>query len=297
MEALTALAAEDDRIVLATGDLGFMVVEPFAEAFPDRFLNLGVAEQHLVGVATGMAHDGLRPFAYSITPFLTHRALEMLRDGPDLHGLPVHTVGVGVGHEYGPAGHSHHAVDDLAALRTLPSTTVVTPIDDRDAADLLRRTHRGDGPVHHRLSKRSRVLDVPRPDGLAPANVGHGADVLLVTLGSTFALGLEVRDALARDGVEVDVLGVRAFAGGRPLGLDGAFDGRRLVVTIEDHVLPGGLGEAVAGIVADGGSGPRLVRHGIPSGHSPPGLGAAALDAWAGLTTPRLVAAIARAVA
>ena len=104
MSTLTELAAQDERVVLLTGDLGFMALEPFADRFPGRFFNVGVAEQNMVGLSTGLAEAGLIPFVYSIVTFATLRAYEFIRNGPVLHRLPVRVVGVGGGFEYGPAG-------------------------------------------------------------------------------------------------------------------------------------------------------------------------------------------------
>src|SRR3954468_1576453 len=113
---LTELAARDRRIVLLTGDLGYMALEPFAEQHPDRFFNVGVAEQNMVGLATGLAEAGFVPFVYSIVTFATLRPYEFIRNGPVLHGLPVRVVGVGGGFEYGHAGPTHHGLEDVGVL-------------------------------------------------------------------------------------------------------------------------------------------------------------------------------------
>src|SRR5438132_5331459 len=118
VQTLADLAAQDPRIVVLTGDLGFMALEPFSERFAERFLNVGVAEQNMVGMATGLAEAGFIPFVYSIATFAALRPIEFIRNGPVLHRLPVRIVGMGMGFEYGHAGHTHHAVEDVAALRT-----------------------------------------------------------------------------------------------------------------------------------------------------------------------------------
>src|SRR5436190_21477303 len=106
---LGELAAEDERVVLLTADLGFMVWEPFAERFPDRFFNVGVAEQNMLGMATGLAESGFVPFAYSIATFASMRAYEFFRNGAALHGFPVRLVGVGAAFDYGLNGITHYA--------------------------------------------------------------------------------------------------------------------------------------------------------------------------------------------
>jgi len=110
-------AERDDRIMLLTGDLGFMALEPFRERFPDRFFNMGVAEQNMIGVATGLADAGYTPFCYSIVPFAVLRPFEFIRNGPVLHGLPVRIIGIGGGFEYGTAGPTHFGLEDIAELK------------------------------------------------------------------------------------------------------------------------------------------------------------------------------------
>src|SRR5206468_2385099 len=134
VDTLIELAECDPRVVLLTGDLGFMVVEPFVERFPDRFFNMGVAEQNMVGVATGLAEAGFIPYVYSIVTFATLRPYEFIRNGPVLHQLPVRIVGVGGGYGYGPAGPTHHGVEDIGVMRMQPGLAVIAPADNRQAA-------------------------------------------------------------------------------------------------------------------------------------------------------------------
>lgn len=151
VQTVISLASRDDRILLLTGDLGFMVLEPFAARFPERFFNLGVAEQNMVGVATGLAEAGFVPFVYSIATFLTMRAYEFIRNGPILQRLPVRLLGVGGGFEYGPAGPTHHALEDLAIMRTQPELMVIAPSDSTQAQSALEETWNVPGPVYFRL--------------------------------------------------------------------------------------------------------------------------------------------------
>ena len=193
IQTLCDLAAEDERIVLLTGDLGYMVMEPFRRRFPERFFNVGVAEQNMIGMATGLAEAGFRPYAYSIATFAALRAFEFIRNGPVLHRLPVRMVGMGMGFEYGHAGPTHYAVEDIGALRTLPG------LDDRRA--------RRFGADRHRVSRHRRLA---RPDVLfASAKTiilsVHGLD-------GRFELGrLEIVREGADYGDPVDGLG---FGGG-----------------------------------------------------------------------------------
>ncbi len=170
---LVELAREHDDIVLLTGDLGYTVLEPFQEEFPDRFFNMGVAEQNMVGVATGLAEAGYRPFVYSIVTFATMRPYEFIRNGPIMHGLPVRIVGVGAGLDYAHDGVSHYGLEDVALMRMHPGMTVVAPADGRQTQAALAATWDAPGPVYYRLGKEEDLL-VPGLDGRFRAGRGGG---------------------------------------------------------------------------------------------------------------------------
>ncbi|MEM7588028.1 MAG: 1-deoxy-D-xylulose-5-phosphate synthase, partial [Acidobacteriota bacterium] len=156
LETLEELAEQDERIMLLTGDLGYTVVEPFAEKFPQRFLNVGVAEQNMIGLATGLAEAGFLPFVYSIITFAILRPYEFIRNGPVLHGLPVRIVGVGGGYEYGHGGPTHHGLEELAVSRALPGLNIVAPADFEQTRSALRATWDRPGPIFYRLGKDDR---------------------------------------------------------------------------------------------------------------------------------------------
>ena len=190
IQTLIDLAAADERVLLLTGDLGYMVMEPFIERFPSRFLNVGVAEQNMIGLATGLAEAGFRPYAYSIATFASLRPFEFIRNGPVFHRLPVRIVGMGMGFEYGHAGPSHHAVEDIATLRTLPGLTVVVPADSAQAANAVRHTAELPGPVYYSLGKNDRLA----VQGLQGRfELGHlqiasrGSDIAILAMGSVSA--------------------------------------------------------------------------------------------------------------
>ncbi|MBA3747046.1 MAG: 1-deoxy-D-xylulose-5-phosphate synthase, partial [Solirubrobacterales bacterium] len=153
LDELLDIAARDESVMLLTGDLGFMVLEPFAQRFPDRFFNVGVAEQNMVGLATGLAEAGFRPFVYSIATFATLRPYEFIRNGPALHDLPVRIVGVGGGFDYAHNGVTHHALEDLAVMRAQPRIAVVAPADPAQARSAIRTAHALPGPVYFRIGK------------------------------------------------------------------------------------------------------------------------------------------------
>jgi transketolase len=269
VRTLVDVAAQDARVLLLTGDLGYMALEPFRDAFPDRFLNVGVAEQNMLGVATGLAEAGLVPFVYSIATFVTLRPYEFIRNGPVWHRLPVRIVGIGGGFEYGPQGISHHALEDLGAMRLQPGLTVVAPADARQAATALRATWDLPGPVYYRIGKddRSEVTGLDGRFTLGRAQrIRDGDDALLVACGSVASETAAAADGLAARGVRAGALIVASVAPPPIDDLVAALGRVPLVVTVEGHYVTGGLGSLVAEIVAEHGLGCRLVRCGVRRG-------------------------------
>jgi transketolase len=275
LTALAEIAERDPRIVFLTGDLGYLALEPFRDRFPDRFFNAGVAEQNMIGVATGLAEAGFIPFAYSIATFAALRPFEFVRNGPVLHRLPVRVVGMGMGFEYGPQGPTHHACEDVGVMRTLPGLTVVIPADHAQAAAAVHATWNLDRPVYYSLGKDDRTT-VPGLDGrfgvgalqvLRPAVGGVG----IVAMGSIAAEAAAAADLLAAEGRPVGLAVVSTF---NPAPVDelAQFLARcSAAVTVEAHVVAGGLGAQVAEVIAERGIGCKLKIHAIrrsPDGHS-----------------------------
>ncbi|NNN20349.1 MAG: transketolase, partial [Acidimicrobiaceae bacterium] len=151
---ITALAAEDERVVLLAGDIGNRLFDPYRDSFPDRYINCGVAEANLTTVAAGMASCGLRPFTYSITPFITTRCLEQIRVDICYHELPVIIVGTGSGLAYNSLGATHHSCEDIGFLRLLPYMTVICPGDPTEVRLAARAALAHPGPVYIRLGKK-----------------------------------------------------------------------------------------------------------------------------------------------
>jgi transketolase len=266
VDALTEAAASDERVLLLTGDLGYTVLEPFIARFPQRYLNVGVAEQDLVGIATGLSEAGYIPFLYSIATFMTLRPYEAIRNGPAHHRLPVRIVGVGGGFEYGTAGQSHWALEDIGVMRMQPGLTVVVPADHRQAATAVRATWRMPGPIYYRIGKDDRTV-VPGLDGrfrLGSAEVlAEGQDILLVGMGSIVSEMAAAADLLADRGVTSTVLVVSSFDPSpvEDLALHLRRHDRALVV--EEHYEVGGLGSCVAEVVADNGIPCQVMRCGV----------------------------------
>jgi len=254
--------------VLLTADLGFMAVEPFSQRFPDRFFNVGVAEQNMIGLATGMAEAGLVPFVYSIAPFATLRPYEFIRNGPLLHHLPVRLVGIGGGMEYGPNGISHYALEDVAVMRTQPNMTVIAPADHRQAKQALLATSEIPGPIYFRLGKDDTSV-VPGLDGafeLGRAQLlRDGRDVAIIAMGPIATEAITAAHVLSDQGLDCAVAVVACVSPAPADDLALLLAGRRFAVTVEVHYLNGGLGSLVSEVIAERGLGVRLLRQGVRS--------------------------------
>jgi len=263
---LAELAAERNDIVFLTADLGFMALEPFSSAAPHRFINVGVAEQNMIGLATGLAEAGFRPYTYSIATFATLRPYEFIRNGPVAHRLPVRIVGVGAGFDYGSAGNTHHCLEDIAALRPQAALTIVSPADFQQAATAFRQTVDHAGPIYFRLSKDDQTI-VPGLDGRfelgRAVKLRDGADVLFVVVGTVAAEVCRAADGLQALGIDAGIVVVSSFNPAPTQDILDALTRPRLVVTVEEHSVAGGLGSLVAEIVAEHRVPAKLVRCGV----------------------------------
>jgi transketolase len=265
VHALEDLAARDSRVMLLTGDLGFTVLERFAERFPDRFVNVGVAEQNMVGLATGLAEAGFVPFVYSIGTFASLRPYEFIRNGPLLHMLPVRVVGVGAGLDYGHNGVTHYSLEDIAVMRAQPDMTVVAPADAAQAIAALRATATITGPIYFRIGKAD--LPVPGLDGRFELGrlqvLAAGADVALLALGSAASEAAQARELLAARGISAALAVVSSV---QPAPIDDLvelLEDLPLAVTVESHYRTGGLGSLTAEVIAESALSCRLVRQAV----------------------------------
>jgi transketolase len=263
---LEEIAATDDRVVLITGDLGYMVLDGFARRFPARFFNAGVAEQDMIGIATGLAEAGFIPFVYSISTFAVLRPYEFIRNGPVHHRLPVRIVGIGSGFDYGLNGVSHYALEDVAVLRCQPGLTIVAPADGDQARAAIHATWNLPGPVYYRIAKDDRGA-VPGLNGrfaLGSADVvRRGADVLLIAMGHVAADAVDAADDLEARGVSATVAIVASVAPPPLEDLRALLRRHPAAFTVEAHYTTGGLGSLVAELIADDGLACPLVRCGI----------------------------------
>jgi transketolase len=267
---LLDVAQHDPAIDLLTGDLGFGSIEPFVKQFPGRFLNVGVAEQNLAGIAAGLALCGRTVFAYSIANFPTLRCLEQIRNDICYHKANVKIVAVGGGFSYGALGVSHYATEDLAILRALPEMLVIAPADAHEVEGAVRAIAAHRGPCYLRLGRSgddSLHAGAPRFEIGRAMRVREGTRLTIVTTGEMLRTGINVCDALTAHGLSAALLSMHTI---KPLDADAVVaEARRTgaVFTIEEHSVIGGLGGAVAEVLAEADlDGPvTFKRFGVPS--------------------------------
>jgi transketolase len=269
VNTLLELAERDERVHLVVGDLGFGVVEPFARRFPDRFLNAGVAEQNMTGVAAGLALCGKIVFTYSIGNFSTIRCLEQIRNDICYHQADVKIVSIGGGFSYGPLGMTHHTVEDLAIMRVLPSMVVVAPGDPFEVEQATRALVARPGPAYLRLGRAGE----PRLHGpgvvfeLGRAiRVKEGRALTIISSGGMLETGVRAAELLGEAGIDTRVVSMHTLKPLDEAEILSAAAETGAIATLEEHSLIGGLGSAVAEVLAEA-SGPRgrLKRLGVPS--------------------------------
>lgn len=266
VNTIVKLAENDLHILLLTGDLGYTVIEPFSERFPDRFLNVGVAEQNMVGIATGLAEAGFIPFVYSIATFACLRPYEFIRNGPIMHKFPVRIVGVGGGFDYGTAGATHHGLEDVGVMRIQPGITVVAPADYEQARSALLATWNLPGPVYYRLGKDEKNT-VPGLDGRFEIGraqmISEGDDLLFIAMGSITREVIAARETLASQGISCAVMVIASLNPAPVDDLVRILARFRLAITVEAHYIVGGVGSLVSEVVAERGINCRVVRCGV----------------------------------
>jgi transketolase len=261
IETLCEVAERDPRVWLLTGDLGYSVLEKFADRFPDRYLNAGVAEQNMVGVAAGLAMTGKVVFVYSIANFPTLRCLEQVRNDVCYHNLSVKFVAVGCGLAYGGHGYTHHGVEDLGVMSLLPHMTVIAPGDPVETRWATRALVERPGPAYLRLGKAGEPVVHRTEPAFAvgkAVQVVDGVDATLIATGGMLEMAVKAAALLATRDVSIRVLSMPTL---RPLDeqrilAEATRTGR--IITLEEHGL-GGLGSMVGECLARGGKGVRFV--------------------------------------
>ena len=263
---LITMAESDKRIILLTADLGYSVIEPFAEKLPKQFLNVGVAENNMIGLASGLADAGYIPFVYSIVPFSILRPYEFIRNGPVWHRLQVRIVGVGSGFEYANNGISHYGLEDIGVMRLQKQMTIVVPVDNGQLGTAMAVTKDLPGPIYFRLSK-DIGADIAELYGRFTLGeldiIRNGSDVLILSVGPISKEAFLAADSMSKQGVSCAVGIVSSFNQEKKNQMLEIIRRYKMVVTVEDHYLTGGLGSLISELVATYGVNCRVLRCGI----------------------------------
>lgn len=249
IDELVAHAETHPNIALVVGDLGYSVIEPFADRFPERFINAGVAEQNMMGLAAGMASEGYHVFVYSIGNFPTFRCAEQIRNDVDYHQLPVTIVAVGGGLAYGALGYSHHTVQDFALMRSMPRMLLAAPGDPMEVRACMRYLTQHPQPSYLRLAKAGEPCFHTEVPEIAPGRwlpisdrcsdvVHHGATLL--TTGGALAIAMGWRENGGYTGYQVASLPLWSQAAKAEQAQQ--VSAMERVVTVEDHLIDGGFG-------------------------------------------------------
>jgi transketolase len=295
-DTLTELAHADARVIAVVNDsLGSTKVTKLAAALPAQVVNVGIAEQNMVGIGAGLANGGRIPFVCGATPFLTGRALEQIKVDAAYSGANVKLVGVSSGVAYGELGPTHHSIEDIAWTRAIDRLTVIVPADPLETAQAIRAAYEVAGPVFVRTSRIGVPL-VHAPDyrfeiGRA-AVLREGDDVTLIANGVMVTRALQAATLLAAEGIEARVLNMATAS---PIDHEAIIAAARetgAIVSAEEHIVRGGLGSAVAEVVVTEAPVPMRIL-GFP-GFCPTGSPTWLLE-WAGLT-PAGIAAAAREI-
>ncbi len=251
---LVELVKKDSHIYLICGDLGYVVLDKFKDAAPNNFLNSGIAEQNMTALAAGLAMEGNTVFTYSIGNFPTLRCIEQIRNDVCYHHANVKILAVGGGFVYGNQGVTHHATEDIAMMRALPTMRVYVPGDAYEAMECLKEAYEIPGPAYIRLARNKEqnfhedgaVIDINRIQAYSE----KGSDVNILTTGSILCEGIKLQKLLEEHGISAGIFSVPRV---KPIDEDGIKDlakNSKLIVTMEEHQIQGGLGGAVAEVMS-----------------------------------------------
>ena len=263
------LAQRDERVVFVGSDLGPGVLEDMKQDMPDRWFMEGVAEQHVVGMAAGLAMEGFIPYVNTIATFLSRRCYEQIVLDLCLHRLPVRLIANGGGVVYAPLGPTHLATEDIAILRCVPNMTIVAPCDAEEMARFMSASLDWPDPIYIRLAKGGDEIVSHEENGFVigkAITLREPGEVLFVTTGIMTQRALAAAEVLEKQDIQAGVLHMHTV---KPLDEQALFQaaaGVELIVTVEEHALAGGLGSLVLETLNDAGytGGPKVVRLGLP---------------------------------
>tara|TARA_Y100001933_G_scaffold236651_1_gene258810 strand:+ start:696 stop:1613 length:918 start_codon:yes stop_codon:yes gene_type:complete len=246
---MTELAQERNDVCLLSGDIGNRMFDQYKKVAPSRFLNCGIAEANMMSMAAGMGLSGLRPVVYTITPFTTTRCLEQIRTGVAYHEAPVVIVGTGSGLSYAELGATHHSLEDMAILRSIPNMRICAPADSIELVAQLRQAIEEGQPTYIRIGKKGEqnLLEEHKEVGIGKANLlRQGENILLIGVGPIISEGLRASKELEGKGIKI---GVASMGSIKPLDeqflKDRIDEGYTRWISLEEHHRIGGLGSAL----------------------------------------------------
>ena len=266
LDTLYELAQNDKRVYALISDNGAIVYDKYRRDLSEQYLNLGISEANMIGMAAGMASCGKIPFAYTIGAFLAYRAYEFIRNDVCLQNQNVKIVGTGAGEVYSALGPTHHSTEDLGGLRALPNMTIICPASPLEVRKATRAAYEYEGPVYLRLgtNKEPEIYQGDYEFQIGKAvTIKEGNDLALIGTGSILKDLLEVAEELAPKGIQIRVINMHTI---KPL--DGyvirqAIDDTGKIITVEDHNMTGGLGSAVAEVIAQYGKSVQFKAMGL----------------------------------
>jgi transketolase len=263
MKALYELANENKNIVLITADLGYNLVENFAKKFPKQFINIGIAEQNMIGVASGLALEGKIVYVYSIGNFPTLRCLEQIRNDACYHNLNINIICMGAGFSYGALGMSHHATEDIAIMRSLPGTTVISPSTEDEAYFSTIELSKRNGVGYLRLDK-SKVSKSKKSKSELEIGKGNilkdGSDYTIIACGGIVEEALSAADNLDRNNISCKVVSMHTI---KPIDnalIQDCVKNSKGIVSLEEGNITGGLGSAILEACSKNGEFPLKMK-------------------------------------
>jgi transketolase len=267
INTLLEFAEKRTDIYLLTADLGFSVLERFRDRFPDRFINAGVAEANMIGVAAGLAMSGKTVFVYSITPFSIFRPFEQIRIDICYQNLNVKIIGTGCGFDYGTSGTTHHAIEDIAVMRSLPNMKIISPADIFELKSGISLAIKERGPFYLRIPRTKNLNIHPSTFELSKWKgiiINRGKDIALISTGSMVSRCLEVAKILNEKGFNPTIASIPFLKPVDKELVTEIAETHRFLFTIEEHSIIGGLGSAAAEIISESGINTNFKRLGIP---------------------------------
>ena len=249
---LIKISKKNKKLMLLTADLGFGVFDEFEKKFPKKYLNVGVAEQNLIGVSTGLAMSGKTVVAYSIANFLTLRCLEQIRNDAVYHNLNVNLVSTGGGYTYGVLGMSHHATEDLSVLNCIPGITIVAPCTKWETKQALNKLLKTKGTTYLRLEKSaSNLIPITKKYSLGDLNqYAVGSKLAIICIGGIFQECLSAVQMLKKNQIEISLYTLSSLKPIHEIKLIKILKKYSIIMTVEENNYLGGLGSTIASIIS-----------------------------------------------